>query len=367
MRRVREDGRDARSDALVEFGGDRCDSGRRAVGVLEELELGTLHVELEDVDAAELGEQLLDRQQQPPSRPCSWPGRPGCPIPRSRVGERQRLVSPPQSCTARDDVRERADVSVPASRGFAGRARSRVTVAPGNNAEMTTIERPMFDARVDRITRERSRIRRVVCFITKTWWKTLGSVEPARRTTVRSVLELQGEERSGSRIGSKQSHAAQRSEAPAVSSPRPAQVGARLRECATRVRGGRLHGRVPRQKSLPEEPRRDKAGVPAGAELRRRSTCCVGSTTRCVRTSALAGSWPSRRARKPLEPGRERLEGGGGVGGAEDARAGDEELGAGGAGLVDRLERDAAVDLEHDLGRQQRRAARASRSVEVGM
>ncbi len=53
--------------------------------------------------------------------------------------------------------------------------------------------------------------------------------------------------------------------------------------------------------------------------------------------------------------------------GAEDARAGDEELGAGVARLVDRLERDAAVDLEHDLGGQQRAQAGEPRSVEDGM
>ena len=54
-----------------------------------------------------------------------------------------------------------------------------------------------------------------------------------------------------------------------------------------------------------------------------------------------------------LEPSSERLERSSRIGGTEHARPRHEHVAAGVARLVDRVERDPAVDLEHDLGRQQ--------------
>src|SRR5579864_5725462 len=60
-----------------------------------------------------------------------------------------------------------------------------------------------------------------------------------------------------------------------------------------------------------------------------------------------------RVPKRGLETRAERAVGLGRVVGAEDARACDEQVAAGGARLVDRLERDATVDLEHDRGGEQ--------------
>jgi hypothetical protein len=58
-------------------------------------------------------------------------------------------------------------------------------------------------------------------------------------------------------------------------------------------------------------------------------------------------------ARKRSSGGGERAVRLGRIGRAEDGVPRDEEVAARGASLVDRLERDSAVHLEHDLGRQQ--------------
>src|SRR5258708_9426628 len=60
-----------------------------------------------------------------------------------------------------------------------------------------------------------------------------------------------------------------------------------------------------------------------------------------------------RVAKRRLETRVERAVRLGRIVRAEDARARDEQVATGSASLVDRLERDAAVDLEHDFGREQ--------------